>query len=353
MLTKNPNFHGENYPSNAGDEDAEKTGLTAAAGAKLPFVDTINFDIFKEEQPQWLQFQAGKLETSGIPKDNFSSAISSGALAPDLIKKGITLKKTNESVTWYIEFNMKDKLLGNNVNLRKAISRAINRDEIIQLFANGRGIKATSVIAPTIAGFTDRKELDGDYNLEEAKKYLAKAGFPEGKGLPVLKYDLRGASTSARQMGDYFADSLKKIGVNVQVEANTFPAFLEKAKNGNLQFFMGGWVADYPDAENFLQLLYSKNISPGPNDANFVNPQFDKLYEKIAGMTPSKERTELIKKAEQVVFDNNPWSMLYYPVLYSLSQGWVQHYRHNELILNDLKYLDVDLAKKKELLQNF
>lgn len=352
ILVKNPNFRGEKFPS-AGDAKAKEAGLLADAGKALPFADEMQFQIYKEDQPQWLQFQKGNLEASGIPKDNFSSAVSAGNLTPDLLAKGILLTKGEEPVIWYLNFNMKDKLLGTNANLRRAIVRAVDRDYMINLFLNGRGVKATSIIPRDIAGFTGRKEVIGDFNLAEAKKYLAKAGYPEGKGLPPIRFDLRGASTASRQQADYIVKALDQIGVKIQVEVNTFPAYLEKEKNGNLQFFFGGWSADYPDPENFLQLLYGKNVSPGPNASNWRNGEFDKLYEKIAAMMPSKERTDLIRKAEQIVFDDAVWSMLYYPIRYNLFQGWVRNYRPNPLILNDLKYIDIDLAKKKALESKF
>lgn len=348
ILEKNPTFRGEKYPA-VGDEDAKNTGLLAAAGSTLPLTDEVIFHVFKEDQPQWLQFLSGNLDASGIPKDNFSAAIEKGKLKADVAAKGIQLRTAEEAVIWYLNFNMKDKLLGSNANLRKAISRAINREEYIDLFLNGRGVKAMSIVPRTIPGYSGRTELANDYNIAEAKKLLEKAGYPGGKGLPAIRYDLRGSSTTARQQAEFIKKALSEIGVNLQIEINSFPAYLEKEKNGNLQFFMGGWNADYPDAENFLFLLYSKNVSPGPNASNYVNAEFDKLYEKIAVMTPSAERTALIKKAEELVFNEGVWSMMFYPVRYSLSHGWLKNFRPHSQIINDVKYYDIDAVKKGEL----
>lgn len=349
IVVKSPSFRGEKYPSD-GDEDAKASGLLAAAGRALPFNDEIIFNIIKEDQPRWLQFLKGNLDGSGVPKDNFSSAVENGALKKDMTDKGIQLRKAEEAVIWYLNFNMKDKLLGgNNSTLRKAISMGINRDEFIEKFLNGRGVKATSIVPRVIAGHTGRADLVNDFNVAKAKELLAKAGYPEGKGLPVIKYDLRGASTTSRQQAEYFKKALAEIGVNIEIVVNTFPAYLEKEKNGNLQFFTGGWNADFPDAENFLFLLYSKNVSPGPNASNYVNPAFDKLYEKIAQMQPSPERNELIKKAEEIAFNDGVWSMMYYPVAYSLYHGWLKNFRPNAQILNDSKYWEVDTEARKQL----
>jgi oligopeptide transport system substrate-binding protein len=349
VLVKNPKFRGEVYPSE-GDADAQKTGLLAAAGKKMPFVDEIVYSIIIESQPRWLQFMKGNLDTAVIPKDNFDAAISNGELKDDLKGRGIQLSKFEEAVIWYFNFNMKDKLVGGKaVDLRRAIVMAIDREELIRKFANGRGVKATSIVPRVVDGNTGRPELVGDYNVEEAKKYLAKAGYPGGKGLPSIKFDLRGSSTDSKQQAEFFKQELAVIGVNLDIVVNTFPAYLEKEKNGNLQFFMGGWVADYPDAENFLFLLASKNVSPGPNASNYTNPEFDKLYEKMATMTPSPERTEIIKKAEDIAFKDAVWSMMYYPILYTPYYSWMKNFRPNSIITNEDKYWDVDVEQRREL----
>lgn len=353
VVEKNPTFREEKYPSD-GDDEAKKLGLLEAAGQKLPFVDGIVFSVFKETQPRWLQFLRGNLDNSLIPKDSFDAAMVGGELKPELKTKGVQLSKSEEAAIWYLSFNMKDKVVGGkNADLRHAIAMSIDREVQIQKFFNGRGVKATSIVPRVVAGNTNRPDLVGDFNIEEAKKLLAKAGYPGGKGLPTLKWDLRGQSTDQRQEAEFFKNSLAQIGVNMEIVVNTFPAFLEKAKNGNLQVYQGGWLADYPDAENFLMLLTTKSVSPGPNDANYSNPEFDKIYEKVAIMTPSPERTALIKQAEDIAFKDGVWSMFYYPIVYNVYHQWQKNFRFNELILNQDKYWDIDTAKRSEARKKF
>ncbi len=349
ILEKNPTFRGQTYPTD-GDDFAKQNGLLADAGKALPLVDRIEFQIIKQSQPNWLQFMKGNIDAAGIPKDNFDAAIADGALKPELVQKGIQLQKSEEAVIWYLNFNMKDKVVGGkNSDLRKAISMAINREEYIQKFLNGRGVKATSLVPRVIDGHTGRTELANDFNPEKAKELLAKAGYPEGKGLPVIKFDLRGSDTSTKQSAEYIQKSLAAIGVKLEIVVNTFPGYLKKESDGNLQFFLGGWNADFPDAENFLFLLSSKNVSPGPNASNYMNPAFDKLYEQMAAMSPSPQRNAIIKQAEEIVFNDGAWGMLHYPVSYSISHGWLKNYRPNSQIFGELKYWDVDVEKKKEL----
>lgn len=349
VLERNPSFRKETYPSE-GDAAAKKSGMLADAGKPLPFVDRIQFDIIKEDSPLWLQFNKGTLDISGIPKDNFDTAVTAmGGLTDELKKKEVQLNIEDEPVIWYLNFNMKDQLVGKNVNLRRAIVRAVDRDFMIKTFLNGRGTKATSMIPPGIEGHTDRKDIVGDYNIAEAKEYLKRAGFPNGTNLPEIRLDLRGASTSTRQQGEYLKKALGEIGIKLNVVANTFPAYLEKEKTGNLQFFIGGWSADYPDPENFLQLLYSKNVAPGPNASNWQNPKFDEIYHKVAGMKPGKQKDKMIFEAEKIAFDDSVWSMLYNPRTLTLYHKWVSNFRPNNLINNDLKYIRVDMDMRKKL----
>lgn len=353
ILNKNPNFRGEAFPAEL-DAESKKMGMGAYAGKTMPFIERVEFAVIKEPQPSWLKFNLGELDIGGIPKDNFDTAIADNLELTDELKaKQITLQKAPQSVAWYLNFNMKDKVVGGteNRNLRAAIAHAIDRNEMIKLFRNNRAIKAGSMIPPTIDGHVKRDSFIGDYDLEKAKELLAKAGYPGGKGLPELVYDLRGSSTPARQMGDYIKKSLAKIGIKIRVNQNTFPGYLEKEKTGNLQVFMGGWQADYPDAENFLQLMYSKNVSPGPNASNWKNAEYDKLYREIARTYPGPERSRLIKKAEDLVLNDYAWAMLWYRVDWVLSHAWMKNYRPSGTINNAIKYYDIDVKKRAKLLK--
>lgn len=349
VLVKNPTYRGEKYPAD-GDALAKSAGLMESAGKMMPFVDKITFEIFKEDQPRWLQFMRGNLDVSGIPKDNFSSAIDRGELRTEMAQKGIQFLKLEQASLYYLLFNMKDPLVGGkNVFLRKAISQVVNREEFIELFRNGRGIKATSLIPRVVEGTTPRKELPGDFNLEEAKLNLAKAGYPGGRGLPALRFDLRGTSANYRLQAEFIKNALEKIGVKMEILQNSFPGYLEKERKGNLQFLMTVWDSDYPDPQDFLALLYSKNVSPGPNISSYQNPDFDKLYEKIASLNPSEARTKLIYQAEELVYKDEPWAPMFYPLAFSLGHGWVRNFRPNIQITNHMKYFDVDLDLKRKL----
>lgn len=347
VLDKNPTFRGELYPA-TGDAAARAAGLLGDAGKTLPFAEELTFQIFKEDQPRWLSFMTGRLDVSGIPKDNFSSAVEKGELRPEMAAKGVQFLKMEQASTYFFYFNMKDPLLGKNVDLRRAIALAFDRDAFIERFRNGRGVPASSIVPRTVPGHVARP-FPFAYDIEKARAALARAGYPGGKGLAPIRLDIKGTATNFRQQGEFIRDCLAKVGIPIEVIPNTMPGYLEKERNGNLQFTIGVWDSDYPDAENFLALLYSKNISPGPNLANYVNPAFDHLYEKVAAAAPGPAREKLIEEAENLAFHDLPVAPLFYPLAYSVGHGWVRNFRPNIQVINHMKYFNVDLETKGKL----
>ncbi len=340
-IKRYPKYREAFYPRQ-GDRMANSRNLLADAGEKIPFLDTVQYHIIKEAQTRWLNFRSKKIDLLIVPKDNFRTAIDpSGKITKDLSEEGIKLQTFPTLTYWWLSFNMKDPLLGKNKKLRLAIAHAIDIDRYIQLFTNNTGQRANSIYPPGIPGYDAAAELPYEYNLEKAKKYLAEAGYPEGKGLPILTYDVRGSSATNRQQADFVKSSLIKIGIQITEALNTFPAFLEKARKGTLQFWQDGWAMDYPDAENSLQLLVTKNHSPGPNSTFYSNKEFDKLFDKLKLLQDGEEKHALMRKMEKIIHDDLPWVMQYYSRNYILFHERLNNYRHSDLIYNNMKYLRI------------
>lgn len=347
VLDRNPNYHPDFYPTE-GSAEYRKKGLLADAGKPIPFLDRISINVVKEQQPRWLSFMKGQLDVNTIPKDNFGTAIVNQVnLSPDLAAKGIRLNVETSVAFFYISFNIKDKVIGPNKYLRQALSAAIDRDKWIEIFTNGRGKKMVNALPPGIPDRAQNSKIKYDYDLKHAKELLKKAGFPEGKGLPVLNFDMRGADSVNRQLGEFMQRQFDAIGVKLNVIYNTFPAYLEKAKQGNLQISIGGWSMDYPDAENVYQLLYGPNKSPGPNEANYDNPEVNKLYEQMAIMESGPKRAAIVQRMDDLIQEECPWAMGYYSANYELMQPWFLNYRTNDIILNRYKYEKVAKDIKK------
>ena len=346
---KSPTFRDKFYPT---DSSPELKDLLTDAGKKLPLVDKIVVNVIIESQPGWLKFNKGEIDTYSIPKDNFATAVKDNKLSADLVAKGLELKITPMLDLTYTAFNYDNKLFA-NTKLRKAMYMAFDEGKSNELFYNNTAFPAQGVIPPGIAGnVKDYKNPFKGPNVEGAKKMLAEAGYPNGKGLPEITYDIADSTTS-RQMAEFFQKQMEQIGIKIKIQASPWPEFLAKQKKRSLQMFGAAWGADYPDAENFLQLLYGPNASPGANSSNYNNPQFNKDFEAAVSMPDSPERTARYEKlnkflAEEAVimFNNHRQS-------YSLTQGWLRNYHYSDLNLDYAQYLGIDTVKKAELLKKF
>ena len=336
------NFHEEFYPSQ-GDRYSNDNDLLKDAGKKLPFIDGIKFHVIQEDNPRWLNFLSSKIDILIVPKDNFNAAINTnGDISDELKAKNIKLQKSPTLTYWWLGFNMKDPVIGKNLNLRKAIAHAIDIDRFIELFTNNTGQRAYSIYPSGIPGYSPENKLKNEYNLEKAKEFLKLAGFPDGKGLPVIKFDERGNTATSRQRAEFIKNELEKIGVRIDINLNTFPGFLKKARLGDLQFWLDGWALDYPDAENVLQLLYSKNHPPGPNSTSFSDKEFDQLFNKLSLMENTEEKFNLMIKMESIVHEQLPWVMLYYDRRYNLHHGYLKNFRYSDVSSNYVKYLRLE-----------
>jgi oligopeptide transport system substrate-binding protein len=333
------------YPGQ-GDRYANHQGLLKDAGKKIPFLDEIKFKVIKEEQTRWLEFKAGKLDLLIIPKDQFDTAIGKdGKLSPSISGKGIELQMAPSLTYWWIAFNMQDSVIGKNKALRMAIAHAIDFNRYIQLFTNNTGQRAYSIYVPGIPGYTPSNKIANSYDLERAKKLMKQAGHPHGNGLPTLTYDARGNSTTDRQRAAFFKSEMAKIGIRLKVNLNTFPGFMEKQRKGNLQISLDGWALDYPDAENILQLLSTKNHPPGPNASYFSDPRFDKMFNELKILEEGEGKHLLMNKMEMLVHEQLPWVLLYYDRRYMLHYNYVKNYRYSPIINNFVKYLNLKKTK--------
>lgn len=329
VWVRNPTYRQEYYPAaNEGALGDKELGLLEDAGKPIPFVDKVVVQVYEDYQPMWLNFLAGKLEKSFIPKDNFAQVITPGRdLNPELKQKGIRLWKQPLLDVTRITLNMNDPILGKNKLLRQALSLAYDADKFNEIFFDHKAVVAQGPIPPGLAGYDPTfKNPYREFNLRRSRELLAQAGFPDGKGLPVFKY-LTQADSTSRQVADFDQRMFAAIGVKIKVETASFPEFLTAIRNGKAQLWPWAWNADYPDADNFLQLFYGKNGQGGANDAGYVNPEFDKLYEAAVGLPDGKERTELYRKMQLIVTEDCPWIFKNHRITFAVYQPWLKNYK--------------------------
>ena len=239
----------------------------------------------------------------------------------------------------WLSFNMRDPVWGKKLELRKAVTYALDRGLYLEKFSQRTSLKAHSILVPGIPGYNPSKDLLIDYDLEKAKKILTHAGYPGGKGLEIT-YSTRGNQGTHIAEAEFFKHQLEQIGIKVNIEILSFADFLTKGRAGELQLFTDNWWFDYPDGENILQLLVSKN-SPGINKSGYSNPDVDELYAKLRLTLDREAKVEIMNEFEDIVFSEIPWIPLMYESSYVLHKTEVKNYRKSSVVRNFVKYLKV------------
>jgi oligopeptide transport system substrate-binding protein len=348
-MVRNESWRDEYFPCD-GEEGDESAGYLRHCGEKLPFADRVMFVLVQEDQPRWFLFLQGKIDASGIPKDNFSQAIERGRhLSEDMAEKGISLKIFRDPSTYWMGFNMEDPVLGGNPALRRAISYAVDRQKYIELFTNNRGERAFGFVPPLMKSYNpDVNDFGISFDPDKARELVKEARAIHGGPLPALELSLPSADAHGRQMGQFIRKMFRDVGLELNIEYMDWPTFQDKVKRRQAQMFMLGWIADYPDAENFLQLFYSKNMSPGPNNFNYSNDKFDAIYERIKTMQDIDQRTELYRKAEKIVVEDCPAVFLLHGVAYVLVHDWVDNYKPHAFGYGLSKYRFIDVDERIE-----
>jgi len=349
---RNPTFRDKFYPSE-GEEGDDKLGFLADAGKKLPLVDKITVDIIIESQPKWLAFQKAKHDLLELKDSQFEQAVDqSKQLKDEFRKKGMRLIYHPMLDVTYFAFNHEDPIF-KDVRVRRAMNLAFDRAEANKLFYEGTAVEAQGVIPPGLAGYRkDFKNIYTKFDLNEARKLLAEAGYPEGKGLPLITVQTRNETVS-RQMIEHFAKSMAQIGIKVQTGVNTWPELINKVNTKQHQMYTMAWGADYPDAENFLGLLYCPNKAPGSNGANYCHEGFDTLFKTFTILQDSPERTVGYEKMNETSAFEVPWVFGFHRTKSFMLQAWLKNFKFTEFQHTQAQYLNVDLEVKKELSEKF
>lgn len=349
---RNPKFRDKFYPSE-GEEGDDKLGLLADAGKKIPLIDKINVHILVESQPKWLSFMKAKNDLLEVKDVNIQQSINQNKQLKDEHKeKGIRLiMKPMLDVTFFA-FNHEDPIFKNR-KLRQAMNMAFDRATYNKLFHENTAFEANGPVPPGLDGYT--KEFKNPYikyDLEQAKKLLTEAGYPGGKGLPKIIVQTRG-DTVSRQQVEFFEKCMEKIGINIDIGTNTWPELINKISKKQHQMYAMAWGADYPDAENFLGLLYCPNQSPGSNGSNYCNPDFDALFKQAIIMQSSSDRTSQYEKLNEMVALDAPWILGFHRTDIYLTQAWLKNFKQMEFNHSQFQYLNVDLEVKKQLTKKF
>jgi ABC-type transport system substrate-binding protein len=370
VLRRNPNFHEELYPSEGEPEDAGN-GYLKDAGRRLPFIDEVVFTLEKETIPYWNKFLQGYYDASGLASDNFDQAVSFAGqggpeLTPAMTEKNIGLLTAVTTSSFYMGFNMLDPVVGGDSErarkLRRAINIAVDYEEYIDIFTNGRGVPAQGVLPPGIHGHEEGEAGINPYvydwiagrpqrkPLDVARRLMVEAGYPNGvdaaSGKPLVLYlDTTATGPDSKSILNWYRKQFAKLGLQLVLRTTDYNQFQQKMAAGNAQIFMWGWNADYPDPENFFFLLYGPNAKVGgggENAANYKNPAYDRLFERMRNMDDGPARMALIREMQEILRRDSPWIFGYHPKSFSLHHAWYGNLKPNLMANNELKYQRID-----------
>ena len=383
VVQRNPNFHGDTYPCE-GETADRAAGLLDDCGQPLPRIYKVVFSREKESIPYWNKFLQGYYDSSGIASDSFDQAVRFGAggevqLTDDMQERGIRLLASVRPSTFYMGFNMLDPVVGGKDGvgeerarkLRQALSIAVDQEEFISIFLNGRGIPAMGPLPPGIFGYGEGEAAinpvvydwaDGLARrkpIAEARKLLAEAGWPDGRdaqtGEPlVLNLDTTSGGMGDKSTLDWLTRQFAKLDIQLVVRSTDYNRFQDKVRKGAVQLFFFGWNADYPDPENFFFLLAGsegKVAHGGENAANYENPEFDRLFAEMKNMESTgpngARRAALIARMNRIVQHDAPWIFGFHPKSYTLSHSWLHSRKPMGVGNNALKYQRLDVAERE------
>jgi ABC-type transport system substrate-binding protein len=378
VLERNPNWYGLRHPEwrapGAVFPDVaslppealppeERARFAQAAGQPLPFLERVEYRREKEPIPAFTKFLQGYYDSAGVVRESFNKVVQENGLSDEMRSRGMDLERSVVPAVFYIGFNLDDPLVGRAAGersrkLRQAMSLAVDVGEYKRLFMNGRGLNAQSPLPPGIFGYDE--EYQNPYrrvDLGRAKKLLEEAGYPAGvdpktKRPLRLTFDVPDTSPESRLRFQFWVRQWRRLGIDVELAATTYNKFQEKVRDGAYQIFQWGWVADYPDPENFLFLLtteMARSVSGGPNTANFKDARFDALFARMKVTPNGPERTQLIEEMRGILERERPWIELFHPEDYALTHGWLHHVVPAGLSIPTTKYHDVNPELRAEL----
>ena len=312
-----------------------------SAGNRLPYLDGIKVSFFENKATEFLEFQQGRLDFINDIDASFKDEVitKEGALRKEWIGK-ITMDKHPYLNIEYLGILMDTSLAIvknsplRNLKVRQAINYGFNRRKMMLYIRNSIGTPAESGFIPEgLPSFDSTAVIGYRYDPAKALQLLKEAGYPNGVGLPVIK--LLTIPTYA-EIGSFIANELQQTGIKIQVEVIQKSLLLEETAKSDALFFRGSWIADYPDAENYLSVFYGKNPAP-PNYTRYKNAAFDKLYEQSLSEKNDSARIKINQRADQVMIKDAPVVPLWYDMVIHLLQPYVKNLIPNSLNLLELR----------------
>lgn len=328
-------------------------GTEVAPEDRLPRIRRVQWDYMLESLPVWYLFLQGRYDTTGIPKETFSDVVlPDRTLNPAFEKRGIRLRVRPDMGLFYILFNMTDPVVGKNLPLRQAISLGFDRETYIRVYRNGRGIPGTGILPPDAPLFDENYRGPWSrFDPELARQKVAEATRLHGGPLPPLRLLLGGTDTDTRQSAEFFVRQMQAIGLRVEPDYNTFARYLEKLDTKNFQMAWAGWYPDYPDEKTYLKLFDARLTEPpGSNSSGFVDEAFQSRLLRSEIMPRSPERDRLYLEMRDIIDEQLPAVVLFYPQVYALRYFWVDGLEPPNFTAGFIAHYKLDTEARRQAL---
>jgi len=347
------------FHATPGADPTDRAIDAALEGQKLPRVDRVEVKIAEEFQGRMLGFLNGEYDyLEQVPESMTDLVIKNGQLKPEMAKRGIQLSRFPVLQTYYMWMNMEDPVIGgygkDKVALRRAIELSYNSAEDIALLKKGFAIKAESPLAPGVLGYDPNYRSPVPYDPALANALLDRFGYgkrdPDGfrrrpDGQPLTLQMSSEATVSGRLRDEFWRKCLNAIGLRVVFKSDKKTEIIKASRLGKVQMFETNWVADFPDGDNFYQLLYGPNAGRA-NYARFDLPAYNQRYEQARLLADGPAREKLYGEMNQLIHAYNPWVTLTQLLSADLRQPWLKNYKRHPVELTQWRYLDVDVAQR-------
>ena len=351
ILEANPDYRGFTWDFKSSDPADQKL-IAEMKGKKMPQVGRVEVSIIEEDQARLLAFQNGELDLMDLGGPLAPNVLDAGKLKPEFVKKGVKLSRIVDPAIVYHYWNMQDPIVGgmskDKIALRRAMALSYNVAEEVNVVRNGQAIEAEYPIPPGVVGHDAAYRSPVKHDVATANKLLDTFGYKKGadgwRNLPDGKpFTIRYASrpdSLGRQQDELWKKALDSIGVRMEVQKDKFPELLKLERQCKLMMRTASWIADWPDAENFMQLLYGPNTGQN-NNACAKIPEYDQLYEQSVRMPPGPARDKLYHEMTKLIEAYAPWRLDVLTYRNMLVQPRVQGYRKHPILHNEWAYIDI------------
>lgn len=356
ILKANPDFRSFVWNFKASTPEDQKI-VKAMQGKKMPQIGEIDIQVMEEGQSRWLSFIKDEVDLFALDGELTVQALQDGKLKPELVKKGVQLSRITDPSIDYHYWNMQNPVVGglskDKIALRRAMAMAFSADNYINILQKGDSQKLQAPIPSGVVGYDPNYRSSIPYSVKAANLLLDRYHYkvaadgwrtqPNGKPL-VIEMTLSGNNLRSQQQAEFWKKTLDSIKIKITTKSMPFAEALKLEKQCKTMFKASAWIADYPDADNFMQLFYGKNIKITNNGCVKI-PEYDRLYEQAQKMIPSPERDAIYAKMSRLLEVYMPVQVIGARYRNILAQPRVIGFKKHPILPAEWMYIDIDLKK--------